>query len=291
MAPSGASPVHHERSQRRQLARDVLMVALAIASIGILAAEEWAALDPASQDALLYLDLGIVAVFWVEYAWRFRTALQRHPGRAAFVKASWYDLPGMIPILPGMEGLAGVRVLRLLRILRILRLVGALRRFERFNRLVDRYTRQSQLGYVALLALAIIATSAGLAWTFEPATFPSYWDALWWGVVTATTVGYGDFFPVTGAGRAVGVVLMFLGVGLIGTFAATLSSFLVERRFEEPAAPEGGAGAAPGGRELPPPAPTGGSSLPAELERLARLHERGKLTDEEFAAAKRRLLG
>lgn len=107
------------------------------------------------------------------------------------------------------------------------------------------------------------------------------------GVVTATTLGYGDFFPRTGAERAVGVVLMFLGVGLIGTFAATLSSFLVERRFEAEELPGEGAGA-----PLPgPAAPLPGYSVAAELERLARLRERGLLTEEEFAAAKRKLPG
>ena len=156
------------------------------------------------------------------------------PGeRWAYVRAHWYDLPGMIPILPGMESIAGVRVLRLLRLLRILRLLGVLRRFDRFNEFVERFTRRSKLGYVAVLAFVIISTCAIVAWVFEPETFPTLGDAMWWGVVTATTVGYGDFYPRTTAGRIAGVFLMFLGVGLIGTFAATLSSVLVERRFED----------------------------------------------------------
>lgn len=260
-----------ERRQRgAALNRDVAMVVLAVLSIGILFAEEFALLTPGQQTMLLYLDLGIVAVFWAEYLWRYRAA----PNKRAFVLANWYDLPGMVPILPGMEAFGGTRFFRLLRILRILRLLGALRRFDRFNRLAERYTRKSKLGYVAVVVLAVLLTAASLIWTFEPETFPTYWDGLWWSVVTATTVGYGDFYPRTGLGRSIGVVLMFLGVGLIGTFAATLSTFLVERRFEDESA-SGGAGHA----------------LPSELERLARLRERGHLSEAEFEAAKRKLLG
>jgi voltage-gated potassium channel len=272
--------------ERRRLAarlnRDVVMVGLAVLSIVVLAVQELVPLDRATNRQLLWLDLGIVAIFWVEYLWRLREAPRRHGSRWEFVKANWYELPGMVPILPGMGSMAGVRVLRLLRILRVLRLVGALRRFERFDRAVQRFTTESKLGYIALFALSLIVLSSTLAWLVEPQTFRDDWvNALWWGAVTVTTVGYGDFFPVTGPGRAVALVLMFLGVALIGSFAATLSSFLVESRFEA------NAKSAPVGA---PPA-LAAFSVASELERLARLHDQGKLSDGEFAAAKQRLLG
>ncbi len=51
---------------------------------------------------------------------------------------------------------------------------------------------------------------------------------MWWAVVTVTTVGYGDKFPVTEGGRAVAIVLMLVGIGLIGTLTASVASFFVE---------------------------------------------------------------
>ena len=54
-------------------------------------------------------------------------------------------------------------------------------------------------------------------------------DALWWAVTTITTVGYGDRFPVTAIGRAVGEVVMVIGIGLFGLLAASLASFMVEK--------------------------------------------------------------
>jgi voltage-gated potassium channel len=60
----------------------------------------------------------------------------------------------------------------------------------------------------------------------------SYGDALWWAVVTVTTVGYGDRFPVTAGGRAVAVILMLVGIGLIGTLTATVASFFVQEHTD-----------------------------------------------------------
>lgn len=273
-------------ANRRRLNRDVVMVSLALFSIALLAIDE-TALTAAQRTQLLYLDLAIVAVFWAEYLWRLSKVPQqkdRYPNRWEFVKANWYELPGMVPILPGMEGLGGVRVLRLLRVLRILRLIGALRRYERIDRAFQKFTRESKLGFVALFAGTLILVVATLAWLIEPETTfrGDWWNAVWWGVVTVSTVGYGDFFPVTTGGRLVAMVLMFVGVALIGTFAATLSSFLVESRFQNAAS---GAPAAPAGDS-----PLPGFAIASELERLARLHREGALSDDEYAKAKARLL-
>src|SRR5262249_54651349 len=54
-------------------------------------------------------------------------------------------------------------------------------------------------------------------------------DALWWGITTVTTVGYGDHFPTTSGGRAIGAVLMVLGIGLFGFIAASVSAMFVRK--------------------------------------------------------------
>jgi voltage-gated potassium channel len=84
---------------------------------------------------------------------------------------------------------------------------------------------------VLLAAAGLLFLGAWLVLLFERnapgSNIHSYHDALWWAVVTVTTVGYGDRFPVTEGGRAVAVVLMFVGIGLIGTLTATVASFFV----------------------------------------------------------------
>jgi voltage-gated potassium channel len=94
-----------------------------------------------------------------------------------------------------------------------------------------------KLGYTLLIAVAVVVGSGLLVHTLEESdperNIQSIPDGLWWAVTTITTVGYGDRFPITAAGRAVGAVVMILGIGLFGLLAATLASFLVEKDLEK----------------------------------------------------------
>jgi voltage-gated potassium channel len=89
---------------------------------------------------------------------------------------------------------------------------------------------------VLLAAAGLVFLGAWLDLLFENhaagSNIHSYHDALWWAVVTVTTVGYGDRFPVTEGGRAVAVVLMLVGIGLIGVLTATVASFFVQEHAD-----------------------------------------------------------
>jgi voltage-gated potassium channel len=117
------------------------------------------------------------------------------------------------------------------------------------------------LGVMLICSLGLYAAENGVNDAVN-----SPFDALWWGIVTMTTVGYGDVYPITPEGRVAAGVLMVLGIGLFSAITATLTSFLIS---------------------------TGGNaSVDAvrQLRELAALHERGALTTDEFAAKKSELL-
>jgi len=81
---------------------------------------------------------------------------------------------------------------------------------------------------VALLVLYVTSTAVLQAESKDPnANIVTGGDALWWAIVTITTVGYGDLYPVTAAGRTIAVFTMFAGVGIIGALASILASILV----------------------------------------------------------------
>lgn len=91
--------------------------------------------------------------------------------------------------------------------------------------------RHRSFHYVTLATLVVVGVGAIGIFAVERgqnANIQSVGDALWWAVVTTTTVGYGDVSPVTGEGRLIAVALMVVGIGFIGVFTATITSFFLQ---------------------------------------------------------------
>lgn len=97
--------------------------------------------------------------------------------------------------------------------------------------------RRQNVPWVVGLSTALLLLGATVVYLFErgaeEATITSLGDALWYGIVTMTTVGYGDVTPKTAAGRAVGVVLMLGGMSFLSLFTATIASAFVAQRIQE----------------------------------------------------------
>lgn len=93
------------------------------------------------------------------------------------------------------------------------------------------FLRREKLDRLILL-LAIVLAFSSISLSFlEPNL--SITDALWWSIVTLTTVGYGDITPITFWGRLIAIVNMFFGIGILATFSATIASILVDRKIKE----------------------------------------------------------
>jgi voltage-gated potassium channel len=129
-------------------------------------------------------------------------------------------------LIPGVSGGSAILLLaRLARVVRLLLATAGLRRFA------------ARLGKVALIAGAIVLLASLAAYQAEHKTNPEFatvGDALWWGIVTLTTVGYGDIVPKTTAGRLCGVAIMITGIAVLGVLAGSLASlFNVEPAPQE----------------------------------------------------------
>ncbi len=152
-----------------------------------------------------------------------------------FIKdRGWLDLLGSIPSLglfTNFGKFAGL--LRLARLSRLARIARLMRGENRKTLVKDILENRSQYAafITILLALIVLTTASVLVLQFEShspgANITTGGDALWYSIVTITTVGYGDFYPVTAAGRITATFIMFAGVGIIGALASILASVLV----------------------------------------------------------------
>ncbi len=132
-------------------------------------------------------------------------------------------------------------MLRFGRALRLLRILRAFRSTKHLLHHLFRSRVQGTFTAVAVIAaLMVIFSSIAILQveTRPDSNIKTAEDALWWAYSTITTVGYGDKYPVTGAGRFIAAALMTVGVGLFGTFTGLLASWFVEGKKQEERADE-----------------------------------------------------
>lgn len=178
------------------------------------------------------LDIGFLVLFSIEYILR----VYIEPRKRDFV-FSFYGIIDLLAIVPSLFLVPGFRVLRILRFLRVFRIFKA----TRFILAVDRLTaalrqiQQEILALVILSSMLVYLSACGIHYferEVQPEKFGSILDSMWWAVVTLTTVGYGDAFPVTPGGKVFTAFVTLIGVGLIAIPSGLLASVLTEARVE-----------------------------------------------------------
>jgi voltage-gated potassium channel len=166
--------------------------------------------------------VGTLFALWVILLVEYVVRLVVTPDRRGYLKRRWVE-PATVAVPP----LQGWRLVGIEKMSLLLR-EGELR--------VEAVLRHHSLFRVLIAAAATLFLGAWLVLLFEEhakgSNIHDYGDALWWAIVTVTTVGYGDRFPVSEGGRAVAVILMLLGIGLIGVLTATVASVFVKEHTD-----------------------------------------------------------
>lgn len=175
-----------------------------------------------------------VILFSVEYVLRIYVA--KNPFKYIF---SFYGLVDILAIIPFYIGLTtDLRSLRAFRIFRIFRAF----KLVRYNRALNRFhqawkiVKEEVILFLLVTSIFLYLASAGIFYfenSAQPEIFTSIFSSGWWAIVTLTTVGYGDVYPVTAGGRLFTFLILMIGVGIVTIPAGLVGSALTKAREME----------------------------------------------------------
>jgi len=189
-----------------------------------------------------------VIIFTLEYLLRFFTADLKYSDRSPIRARLKYvlsfmaiiDLLAILPFYIPFIFPIDLRVLRALRIFRLFRLL----KFGRYTAALQVIgsvlkKKHSQLVSSMIVILVLMVIASVLMYNVEheaqPEVFENALSGLWWSVATFTTVGYGDIFPITAAGKVLATIMALLGIGLVAVPTGIISAGFIEVTDEKPA--------------------------------------------------------
>jgi voltage-gated potassium channel len=228
------------RTRRASAVFDWIIIALIVLNVLALIAESVAPVGEALWPLFRAIDAVTAVVFSIEYIARLwsSTASSRYPhpvtGRLRYAVRPML-LIDLLAVLPFWLPFMGVElvILRALRLVRVFRIAKVGRYFPAL-RLLGRVivSRKEELVVTATVTLLLLLISSSLIYYAErgaqPDAYTSIPAAMWWAIATLTTVGYGDVYPITAAGRFLGAITAVLGIGLFALPTGILGSGFVE---------------------------------------------------------------
>lgn len=184
-------------------------------------------LDPATKLLLHRIETFCIIVFTLEYVLRIYCS----DTKRKFI-FSFFGIIDFLAILPfylamGVD-LTSLRALRFLRLFRVLKLMRYNRALAHFSRAINR--AKEEIFLFLLITLILVYFSAVGIYYFEnaaqPEHFSSIFDSLWWAIITLTTVGYGDVYPITVGGKIFTFFILMIGLGIVAIPTGIISSAL-----------------------------------------------------------------
>ncbi|OGV60177.1 MAG: hypothetical protein A2283_19625 [Lentisphaerae bacterium RIFOXYA12_FULL_48_11] len=202
------------------------MLILCIYVILAMAAQVFFKLPAEISEALNIIDFAVCMLFLLDFVIQFHKA----ESKLAYMKWGWIDL---LSSIPNLQALRWGRMFRIIRLIQLLRGIRSTRIMFQIM-----YTKRSHSVFASVgitcFILVIFSTIAILFCEKDPnSNIKTGGDALWWAFTTITTVGYGDFYPLTFEGRIIAAVLMTAGITLFGTFTAYVASWFFEATGEK----------------------------------------------------------
>jgi voltage-gated potassium channel len=224
---SETAPGAVDRGDLKSTSYEFFMLAMAILSIANLPLLVIYPGESQQWYLVLYIEASLTLIFLIDFAYRLKTASSK--------SGYFIHEQGFLDLLSCVPALRIFRLFRILRAVRITRRLGG----PRVLRELRQELASGALYLVVFVGILTLEVVGLLELHFEEdapgANITTAGDALWWGYVTATTVGYGDYYPVTPGGRISGLIMLTIGVGLFATFSGFLASTFLSPRKRTPA--------------------------------------------------------
>jgi len=213
-----------------------LLAALIVINVVAVILESVAAIREVAGDAFIWFELGSVVIFTVEYVLRIWSctespnAAHQHPimGRLRYAlrPLTIIDLLVILPFYLSFIFGLDLRILRVMRLLRVLKLTRYSGAWSLFAAVLSSQRRPLLMtGFLLAMVLTVIASLMYLIENkAQPVAFADIPSAMWWGLVTLTTVGYGDVTPITAGGKILGAAVTVMGIGMYALPAGIVAS-------------------------------------------------------------------
>ncbi len=215
---------------------DIFIAIVIGLNIAVMILETYSGLSPYFF-ILDQIALVTIIIFCIEYALRIWTADLLYPdlsrGKAILKFLLSYDgIVDLFTILPFffLSGFVAFRILRVVRIFHLFRINGQYDSFAIIFAVLKEKCSQI-LSSILIILILMLASSIGMYYaehTAQPDVFENAFSGVWWSVSTLLTVGYGDIYPVTVAGRIMAIITAFLGVGVVAIPTGIISAGFVE---------------------------------------------------------------
>jgi hypothetical protein len=209
-----------ERHELKDVGYEIFVAAVSVLSILNLLLM-YVVTDESLDTVLLVMNIVLTLILFVDFVYRLVTA----PSRTGyfFRQFGWADLLSSLPF-------PEVKIFRVFRLVRVAQLLRA-----RGGRLIGRGLLRNRAGsaLLSLLLMGILVLEFGSLWMLAleqsapGANITTASDSIWYTIVTISTVGYGDRYPVTNEGRILGAVIIVIGVGIFGTFTGYLANLFL----------------------------------------------------------------
>lgn len=197
----------------------LMSLILSFLSLIVISSLLFVPLDNSTRTGLFIIDTSICILF----LFQLTIDLIRSSNRRQYLKDHWIDYIASIPMI---EPIRYARIFHILRIFRLLRSSQSILKQIKTNR------KEATVASILLLMIALISLGSVFMLMFEGgregSNIQTAGDAIWWAFVTISTVGYGDHYPVTLAGKTLAVLVILSGVGIFGMISGLITSIITE---------------------------------------------------------------